>query len=81
MVSLEQAVAQIVQLGDAVTGLKKDVQDLQAENLDLRAQLRNQAGQAAGQAGAGNRYEKSELRSLKAIYPDKFKPKEDVFQT
>ena len=76
-VSLDQAIQQIVQLGEAITKLKKDVQDLQGENVDLRSRFRDQA---AGQAGQGNRQEKSELRSLKAVYPDKFNLKEDVFK-
>ena len=50
-VSLEQAVAQIVQLGDAMSDLKKNIQDLQAENLDLRSQLEVQADRRQGKQG------------------------------
>ena len=77
-VTLEQAVGQLVQLGDALANVRKDVGSLQSENIELRQQLRD----LRVQPGApGSRHDKSELRSMKAMYPEKFDPKSDNFKS
>ena len=71
-VTMDQAVAQIVQLGDAVAQLRQMGQNLESDNLELRQRLRD--GIPQGQAGQGRDSGKSELRSMKAAYPEKFQP-------
>ena len=78
---MDQAVAQIVQLGDAVAQLRQKVQNLESDNLELRRRLREGIPQGQGQAGQARDSGKSELRSMKAAYPEKFQPKSDCFRS
>ena len=77
-VTLDDALAQIVQLGDAVGQLRVQITNLTSDNLELRQQVREGRG---GAAGTANGQQKSELRSLKASYPEQFNPKNDSFKT
>ena len=76
-VNLDAAIQQIIQLGDAVAQLRNRVGTLEGDHLELRRQLRE------GRSGTATRdfHGKSELRSLKAAYPDKFQPKADCFKS
>ena len=73
-VNLQDAVNQIIQLGESIAGLRKDVTNLQGEHIELRQQLREARGQGGGKGSSNRGYEKSELRSMKAVYPDKLNP-------
>lgn len=75
-VTLDQAVSQIVQLGDAIAQLRTKVGNLESDNRELCQQLSDARNGTANRDSPG----KSELRSMKAAYPEKFGPKNDVFK-
>ena len=74
--TLDQAVAHIVELGDAIASIRQHFNNVVTDNLELRQQLRDARAGTANESTKG----KSELRSMKASYPDKFKPKNDSFK-
>ena len=77
-ISLDEAERQIVQFGEAVANFGKHVGNLQGEHLELRQQLCETRGQAGFNKA---RHEKSELRLMKAVCPEKLVPGKDISKT
>ena len=68
-ISHDDLVQQVVRLGD-------EVQQLKLDNATLKAQMQDVKNSGGSKGG-----HKSELRNLKGLYPSKFDPAKDVFQT